>query len=58
VTGAADGDMVQIGVPNAAVSATGSYFAWVSATNTVTIRLKTEATEDPASASFKVWVIK
>jgi hypothetical protein len=58
VTGAADGDIVQIGVPNAAVSATGSYFAWVSATNTVTIRLKTEATEDPASASFKVWVIK
>lgn len=58
VIGAADGDIVHIGVPNAAVTATASYFARVSTPNTVTIRLKTEATEDPPSSSFKVWVVK
>lgn len=60
ITGAADGDEIVLGVPNAAMSASSSYFAWVSATNTVTIRHNNYSTGsiDPASASFKVSVIK
>lgn len=37
-TGATVGDVVSIGVPNSSITATGSWFAWVSATDTVTIR--------------------
>jgi hypothetical protein len=58
VTGAAVGDVVSIGVPNGSVTATGSYWGWVSATNTVTVRFSPKATEDPASGSFKVSVFK
>jgi hypothetical protein len=38
VPGAADGDTVKIGKPNAAVTSGVQYFAWVSATDTVTVR--------------------
>lgn len=58
VTGAAVGDKVALGVPNASQTTTGSFMAWVSATNTVTIRYSPKATEDPASGTFKVSVIK
>ena len=60
VTGAADGDVVSLGVPNAAVNANTSYSAWVSATNTVTVRFNnySSGTVDPASALFKVFVTK
>lgn len=58
VTGAADGDVVILGVPNAAITATSTYTAWVSAANTVSIRFSPKATEDPASATFKVKIIK
>jgi len=61
VTGAADGDVVSLGVPNASVTATGRYFAWVSATNTVTVRFSPTilvGSEDPASGTFKVTVTK
>jgi hypothetical protein len=60
VTGAADGDVVSLGVPNAAVNANTSYSAWVSAANTVTVRFNnySSGTVDPASASFKVFVTK
>lgn len=61
VTGAADGDAVSLGVPNASVTATGRYFAWVSATNTVTVRFSPTTlvgSEDPASGTFKVTVTK
>ena len=60
VTGAADGDVVSLGVPNAAVNANTSYSAWVSAANTVTVRFNNYSigTVDPASGSFKVFVTK
>lgn len=60
VTGAADGDVVSLGVPNAAVNANTCYTAWVSATNTVTVRFNnySSGTVDPASGTFKVFVTK
>jgi lysophospholipase L1-like esterase len=61
VTGAADGDVVSLSVPNASQTATGSFSAWVSATNTVTVRYRIAAltgSEDPASGTFKVTVTK
>jgi hypothetical protein len=60
VTGAADGDVVSLGVPNAAVNANTSYSAWVSSANTVTVRFNNYSlgTVDPASGSFKVFVTK
>lgn len=60
VTGAASGDMVALGVPNAAVLANTSYTAWVSANDVVTVRLHNydNADKNPASATFKVMVFK
>lgn len=60
VTGAALGDVVSLGVPNGSVVAGTSYSAWVSATNTVTVRLSnfSAVSADPASGSFKVYVFK
>lgn len=60
VTGAALGDSVFVGAPNAAVLAGVSYFGWVSATNTVTIRLTniSAVSVNPASATFNVRIIK
>jgi len=56
VTGASTTSTVFLGVPNAAITATASYYAWVSAANTVTVRFSPKAVEDPASASFRVTV--
>lgn len=60
VTGAADGDLIQLGTPNAATLTNSSYNAWVSASNTVTVRFNNYSTgsQNPASASFNVSVIK
>jgi len=60
VTGAADGDPVHLGVANAATTGGGAFFAWVSATNTVSVRFinNTGSPIDPASATFKVKVSK
>jgi hypothetical protein len=60
VTGAADGDVVSLGVPNAAVNANTNYSAWVSSANTVTVRFNnySSAAVDPASGLFKVFVTK
>jgi len=61
VTGAADGDVVSLSVQNASQTATGSFSAWVSAANTVTVRYRIAAltgSEDPASGTFKVTVTK
>jgi len=60
VTGAADGDAVSLGVPNAAVNANSSFTAWVSAANTVTVRFNNYSSSsiDPASGTFRVSVIK
>lgn len=60
VTGASDGDVVSLGVSNAAVSANTCYTAWVSAANTVTIRFNnySNVAVDPAQGNFKVFVTK
>ena len=60
VTGAADGDVVSLGVPHAAVNANTCYTAWVSAANTVTVRFNnySSGTVNPASGLFKVFVTK
>lgn len=58
VTGAAVGDVVDIGAPNGSVPANGSFFAWVSATNTVTIRYLPLVAGDPASGSFRATIWK
>jgi hypothetical protein len=60
VTGAADGDVVSLGIPNAAVNTNTSYSAWVSAANTVTVRFNnySSGTVNPASGTFKVFVTK
>ena len=58
ISGAKIGDEVTIGVPNASITTTGSYFGWVSAANTVTIRFSPKATENPASGVFHITVIK
>jgi hypothetical protein len=58
VTGAAVGDIVIVGNPSA--DANSCYTAWVSATNTVTVRFNnySSGSIDPASGTFKVYVIK
>lgn len=61
VTGAADGDPVMVGAPNASTLANGVFTAWCSATNTVTVRFTNTnlvAALDPASGTFKVTVSK
>jgi len=60
VTGAVLGDVVTLGVPNASIVANTSYFAWVSATDTVTVRHNNYSAlpTNPASGSFKVKVLK
>lgn len=60
VTGAALGDLVVLGIDNASVSANSSYTAWVSATNTVTVRFNnySSGSIDPSSGTFKVRIIK
>lgn len=61
VTGASDGDVVALGVPNGAVISNTVYTAWVSASNTVTVRFSNydgTTTKDPSSADFRVSVLK
>ena len=60
VTGASDGDVVSLGVPNAAVNANTCYTAWISSANTVTVRFNNYSSiaVNPASATFKVFVTK
>jgi hypothetical protein len=60
VTGAADGDVVSVGVPNASNNANSCFTARVSATNTVSVKFNNYSTGsiDPASGNFKVTVFK
>lgn len=61
VTGAADGDVVQIGIPNAAMLASSDYQAYVSAANTITIRFTNTQgffSADPPTATFRATIIK
>jgi len=59
VTGAALGDTVSLGVPNASITNDISFFGWVSATNTVTIRctnISLATARDPASGTFRATI--
>lgn len=60
VTGAAVGDCVTVGAPTAAVPTDGSFSAWVSAADTVTVRYANNSAiaVDPGSGTFRVSVIK
>jgi hypothetical protein len=60
VTGAADGDIVCVGMPNASTNANSCFTAWVSAANTVTVRFNNYSSGaiDPASGTFKIRVLK
>lgn len=60
LTGAAIGDIVLLGAANASVLADSNFSAWVSATNTITVRFNNYSAGalDPASGTFKVTVIK
>lgn len=58
VTEAKSGDAVSLGIANASIPAGGTFFGWVSATNTVTVRFCADGTaRDPASGSFRATVI-
>lgn len=60
LTGAAVGDVVILGTANASVLANCSYSAWVSAVNTVTVRLDnySSSSKDPASGAFRVTIFQ
>ena len=61
VTGASTGDVVSLGAGAHPGVANTSFFAWVSASNTVTVRFNNadaSLTVDPGSATFKVSVFK
>lgn len=60
VTGAADGNVVSVGIPNASVNTGCTYFAWVSTPGVVTIRFTngTVSPVDPASGIFSTLVVK
>lgn len=60
VTGASEGDVVSLGTPQGVASTNICYTAWVSSTNTVTVRLNNYGTTgvDPGPATFKVKVFK
>ena len=66
VTGAADGDIVDLGVPNALSDVDGAterttFFGWVSAANTVSVRrcnVTGTVTADPTAATVRAGVTK
>lgn len=60
VAGAALGDVVSLGIPNSSVNDHGAYMAWVSATDTVSIKCFNfdGSGFDPAEGVFKVKVFK
>lgn len=58
LTGAALGNIVTLGVPNASVTASVQYTAWCSAADTVTVRARTSAAEDQTAGTFRVTIIQ
>lgn len=60
LTGAVDGQSISLGVPNGSTLSNGIFTAWVSASNTVTVRFSNNslaATLDPASGTFRASII-
>jgi hypothetical protein len=59
LTGAADGDVVMVGVPSGSAT-DGTYFAFVSAANTITVRFHNTSggSTDPTFGTFRVSIIK
>jgi hypothetical protein len=60
VTNAIDGDVVVLGILNAAISAGTSYTAWVSSSGTVTVRFTNNSggAINPPSRAFRISVLK
>jgi hypothetical protein len=60
VPGVALGDVVSLGVPNAAALIGTCYTAWVSAANTVSVRFNnySAGAKNPASSTFKIKIIQ
>lgn len=58
VNGAALGDVVELGVPNASTVANGQFSAWVDSANSITIKFCTVISGDPASGTFRAAVFK
>lgn len=65
VTGAADGDVVILGIPNALITADAyqSFYGWVSSSNTVSVRRcnltnAVTALSDPGAATIKATIIR
>ncbi|MCE3282625.1 MAG: hypothetical protein K0Q66_1362, partial [Chitinophagaceae bacterium] len=60
VNGAADGDVVSLGVPTSAISVNNTYSAYVSAANTVSVVFHNYSggNANPGSGTFRVAVMK
>ena len=61
VTGAALGNAVSVGIPNGSMTADLVIFGWVSAADTVTIRvanISTTTARDPASGTWRATIIQ
>lgn len=60
IVGASFGDVVSLGVPGGSVTPSSVYTAWVSATNTVTVRFANMATAslNPSSGTFRAMITK
>lgn len=60
VTGAALGDVVSLGIPNSSTNDHGAFMAWVSATDTVSVKCYNfdGVSFDPASGTFTAKIFK
>lgn len=59
VTGAADGNVATLGIPNASMTTNGTFTTWISSSNTATVRFHNSGlvtNRDPASGTFRVMV--
>lgn len=59
--GAVVGEIVDIGVPNGSTTGNGTFWAWVSAADTITVRFMNNsllASLNPASGTFRVAITK
>lgn len=60
LTGAVDGDQITLGVPNAVVTTQSLFYAWVSSSNTVTVRYFNlfGLSGNPPSSVFKCSILR